>query len=285
MHPSNKQLKQFTEGQGDAEAAENIDKHISECELCEEFCQNYKLLLESLGIAENEIIPREALDLADKIYRHYSLGKIVDLRPLIEDRPSSEILMAADGQKDDITESKNVTTLYSEDPEVVLRIMIDDDQKRKHLQLISEDPDLISRVMIELPDIDRRYITDEKGYASIEDQDLIDPEKIKWQIKMPDAVFELEPLKYDPDKTEYSQETVLETENQDKILIRFEGKTEGKKISLRILELDGSGDFGKIRAVISQQQSIQEAAIGPDEVITYELEDPADTIDIRLFNE
>lgn len=281
MHPSNRQLKQFIEGQSDAE----VTKHIDECELCKEFCQNYRLLLESLDKAENEIIPSKAIDLADKIYRQYSLGKIVDLRPLIEDQPSSEILLAADGQSDDTPESKKVTTLYSEDPEVVLRIILDDDQNRRHLQLISEDPDLISWVMIQLPDANRQYLTDEKGFVSIEDDELIDPEKLKWQIKMPDAVFELEPLKYDPDKTEYFQETVLETENRDKILIRFEGKTEGKKISLRILELDGTGDFGRIRAVISQHQSIQQVNIGPNEVITCELEDPADTIDIRLFNE
>lgn len=100
---------------------------------------------------------------------------------------------------------------------------------------------------------------------------------------MPDAVFSLEPMIYDPDKTEYSKELDLITDNKDRINVKFEGKTEGKRISIKILELDGKKDYGELKITFVQQGKYITKKISQDRSIIFELSDPDAEINIRLF--
>ena len=84
---------------------------------------------------------------------------------------------------------------------------------------------------------------------------------MRWQVKLPDAVFDLEPLLYDPDRALYTDGTVLESPDGDRVQVLLEGKTEGKLITIRVLELDGSPDYEPIRVVVTQQKSSRVAAI------------------------
>ena len=100
---------------------------------------------------------------------------------------------------------------------------------------------------------------------------------------MPGVIFDLEPLAYDPNSVEYSKETIIETENRDKIQVTFAGKTEGKQITLRVLELDGNKEFGNIKVIVSQEILRKSFATRPDESITFNIAEPGNAIGIRIF--
>jgi hypothetical protein len=161
--------------------------------------------------------------------------------------------------------------------------MRDFDRGHDYLQLISDDPALSSHIMVQIPQLQKEFITDENGRAEIDASVLDKPDQLSWQIRMPDAVFSLEPLVYDPNKTEYSKDIVLTTEKQDKIKVTFEGKTEGKQISIRILELDGRTDFGVVRVSVSQHHASLFKDVKRNESLSFDLVDATDEIKIRLF--
>ncbi len=283
MHPSGKELKRFIENRLDELSARRIKEHLKQCEFCREFVENYRLFGQSLDDAAEESIPPEALQLADRLYSDALAGRIISLEPLFSKASEPKLHLAADGEKEFRPRVQNLTTLYSENPEVIMRVMRDLDSGEDYLQLISDDPAFSAHVMVQVPELKRELITDDSGQAMLESGFLEVPEKLTWQIKMPEAVFSLEPLVYDPNKTEYAKDIVLETERQDKIKVTFEGKTEGKQISIRILELDGKTDFGQVKVSVSQRHASAFKDIKRDESLSFDLVDTKDVIKVRLY--
>jgi hypothetical protein len=282
MHPSRDELRRFVDNELEEPLTTTVRDHIEQCVFCYNYVENQRLLLESLKQAEKGAMPLKALKLADRLYETALAGRMVSLKPLLpKDTPL--LRLAADGDKEFRPQVENITTLCSENPEIVLRIMRDFDRGHDYLQLISDDPALSSHIMVQIPQLQKEFITDENGRAEIDASVLDKPDQLSWQIRMPDAVFSLEPLVYDPNKTEYSKDIVLTTEKQDKIKVTFEGKTEGKQISIRILELDGKTDFGVVRVSVSQHHASLFKDVKRNESLSFDLVDATDEIKIRLF--
>jgi hypothetical protein len=282
MHPSRDELRRFVDNELEEPLTTTVRDHIEQCVFCYNYVENQRLLLESLKQAEKGAMPLKALKLADRLYETALAGRMVSLKPLLpKDTPL--LRLAADGDKEFRPQVENITTLCSENPEIVLRIMRDFDRGHDYLQLISDDPALSSHIMVQIPQLQKEFITDENGRAEIDASVLDKPDQLSWQIRMPDAVFSLEPLVYDPNKTEYSKDIVLTTEKQDKIKVTFEGKTEGKQISIRILELDGRTDFGVVRVSVSQHHASLFKDVKRNESLSFDLVDATDEIKIRLF--
>ena len=283
MHPSAKELRRFIEKRLDEPSAGRVKEHLGECEFCREFCDSYQLFLDSISRASKEGLPTKALQLADRLYHDALAGKIIFLEPLLSEVSAPPLRLAADGEKEFAPHVQNLTTLCSEIPEIILRVMRDLDKGQDYLQLISDDPALSTRVMVQIPELKREFITDDNGQATLESGLPDAPEKLTWQIKMPEAVFSLQPLVYDPDKTEYAKDIILETERKDKIKVTFEGKTEGKQISICILQLDGRIDFGPVKVSVSQQNVSVLKDVKCNELLYFDLIDANDKINIRLF--
>lgn len=283
MHLSKEKLKLLIDNRLDTTEIVEIEKHLKACEFCQEFVDNYKLLMNCLEKTANIELPQEAITLAEKLYHDAIKGKIIPLSILEPRENERSLQLAADGKQKVSPRVMNLTTLYSENPEIVLRVMHDEDKGEDYLHLISDDPSLSSNVMVQIPELDRQFITDDDGRAVIKNIELERFEHLKWQIKMPDAVFSLEPLIYDPDKTEYSKDIILTTDNNDRIKVTFEGKTEGKQIAIEILELDGSIDFGKVRVIVCHDESLSLKEAVLHKPVTFSLKDSQEKINIRLF--
>lgn len=283
MHFSKKEIELYARNElFDNKKQILIEKHLEECEFCREYFDNYLLYIESLKLAETEPLPLEAEVLADKLYRTSWRNKVIDLIPLVK-QTEHVFYLAAEGESEKQPEITSLATFYSEDPELVLRVMRDNEQKRDYLQLIGEDMELISHALIQIPEIDCELVTDNTGRADLEKPLSGDITRLKWKVKMPEAVFELEPFKYEPDKTEYQEEIFLETEHRDKIKITFEGKTEGKQISIRILELEGRDDFESVKVYIRQNDLAVIKTTSPASPVSFVLPDLKETIKIRLY--
>ena len=279
LHPPRERLIAFVEKRLEQAEVESIRQHLEDCEFCREFSDDYRMLHESLRAAEQEELPPEAQTLANRLYHAALAGRVIPLKILGPGADGHELPLAADGEQQAKPSPDRALTLYSEDPEIVLRIMSGPQPDDNYLQLISEDAGLVSQVLIRAPQLDREFVTDEQGRAELGSPPPVLTDDLKWQIKMPDAVFDLEPLAYDPEKTEYSRQIVLATDKQDKIEVTLEGKTEGKKLSLRIIALEGRTDIGRVTVVIDRQRS----DIASGDPAVFDLVDPDRTISIRLF--
>jgi len=285
MHPSREELIAYLDGNlTDPARREDISRHVEVCEFCGDFCRRYGLLTEPDDLALDKSLPEKLRQLRDSIYEAALGSSVIDLKPLSADgqRPTVSYL-AADGTPEKRPSVQNLATLFSEDPEVVLRVMRDSAGKSNYLQVMAEDTRLSAHVMVRLPELKREFITDASGRAEIDlapDQAF---EKLKWQIKMPEAVFSLEPLKYDPDRIEYTRETALETDRHDRIEFRLEGMTEGKRLLIKVVQLDGRTDFGPLRVTVTQGDTAHVTSVEPGETVEIGPIDPDNTIDIRLY--
>ncbi len=292
VHPEKTKLKSFVEGKLQNNEFEAVKSHVDNCEFCHEFCEDYKMLLESINWSWSEEIPESAWAFANKLQNVPKARKVIDLRKLIESAidivsaitPTPELALAADGSKqDEIHLPRCIATYYSEEPNIILRVMSYPEQKDKYIQLASEDPSLSSNVILQLPDLNLDILTDQEGRATIQEGVIQDFADLKWQVKLPDAEFGLSPLKYDPNETMYSSETVLETNRKDKIKVKFEGKVEGKLITIEVLQLEGKSEFGSVKVAVSQEtlSEVQETSHGKP--ISFQNLDVKKPINIKIF--
>lgn len=284
MHPTKQELELYADGLvDDPKRRKEIQAHIETCEFCRENLDNYNLARKTLGDISQQELPVKALALADKLYRQAFAGQVILLETLAVERTDQPLLLAADGEEKYTPDTVSLATFYSEEPELVLRIMRDNREKHDYLQLIGDSPQAGANVLVQIPDSDMEFFTDSEGTARIADLDMNKLEEYNWQVRMPDAVFDLEPMQYDPEKIEYSREITLETEKKDKIIVAFEGKTEGKQISIRILELEGKSDFEHIRVAISQEGRTDMKSVDKDGRISFNMADLKAPINIRLY--
>ena len=284
VHPTRERLIAFIEGQLEEPETGKLSGHLDDCEFCREFLDDYRLLQESLAMAEQEELPEAVRELTERLYRETLLGCVVSLEPLAAEAGLPTRALAADRETEEAASHDPGITLYSEDPEIILRLMSGPRPDDNYVQLISDDSALVSHVLVQAPQLGREFLTDARGRAELGAAPLELTDDIKWQIKMPDAVFDLEPLVYDPDKPEHSEQVTLETDRQDKLEVTFERLTEGRKITLRLLELDGKQDFGEVKVVVATEQTSRLDQIGIGSSATFVLDDAEATVNIRLFS-
>lgn len=283
MHPSRDDLIANIDDQlTDRSRREEISRHVEACEFCAEFCRSYRALTETPESVPAESLPEDLIRLRDSLYESALRSVVVDLKLLTSGRPSVSYL-AADGPSEKQPAVRKIATLYSEDPEVVVQVMRNTAKGYDYLQVQAEDARLAAHVMVQLPELGREFVTNADGRAEIDLGSAANLEQLKWQIKMPEAVFALEPLAYDPNKIEYTKEMTLQTDRHDRIEIRFEGHTEGKQLSIRVVELDGRSDFGPVKVVVTQKTKSDVMSAAPGVPVQVGPIDPDTIIDIRLY--
>ncbi len=262
---------------------EAIKEHLDSCELCSKLYNNLVEWKRQLQITEKEKMPARAAALADKLFATAMRGILIRLSSISAKSGTPPDLLAADGDRPSDLPLQDVSTFISESPEIVLRVIRAGGGEPDKIQLITEDRALSSNVLVQAPELDCEFLTDLEGCAELSAPGVNTYDAVKWQIKLPDAVFSLEPLDYDPDKTESVLETVLESDQHDRIKVRMEQKAEGKLLQIEILELNGSEDFGDVNVVITHGGELAKNTGTPNQAITFTLPDKNAGIGIRLF--
>ena len=98
-----------------------ISTHLEKCEFCREFCDNYRLYCKSIEKASREEIPEKFKKLADRLFAASFRRNIIYLTPF--EKSTASFSLAADGKKVPKAHVENLSTFYSDDPELVLRVM------------------------------------------------------------------------------------------------------------------------------------------------------------------
>jgi len=282
VHPSKEVLERYVDGRLDNGDARQVATHLSTCEFCRDYCDNYKLFAHALGEAETGKISSRSRDLAGRLLAKALRGREIELVRLEPDL-RSETLLAADSAPTDRPALDCLATFYSETPELVLQVMHDNAAGQDYLQLTGEDPDSIAGVLVCAVELDREFLTDRTGRATVDGAPLAGVDKLSWHLKMPDVEFTLEPLTYDPDRTEYARTITLESDRDDRIEITFERKTEGKLLRVGVLSLDGRSDFGPLRVAVTLDQTGLLSPVDAHNTAVFELPDHDAEISIRLY--
>jgi hypothetical protein len=284
VHPAKSELNLFVGNKlTDGALARTIEAHLAECEFCREYCdlrrqeQALRSDIDTMEITEKD------RRVADQIYSQALAGRVIPLNVMTAAQPFGEAHLAADGGVKSVRPTINLTTLYSEDPEMVLRVMRDSEQDIDYLQLISANPELTAHVLIQIPEIKKEYLTNDFGRAIIPRGELGVVNTLHWEIKLPDVRFNLKPVVYDPEHVESAREVTLETDQHDRILVTFVSKTAGKQILIRVLELDGQADYDCVRVSISQEQLQEMKDVTPNQIVPFTIIDPNQGINIRLY--
>jgi len=284
VHPSRPELYEFALRGPAVDGLTRIAEHVAGCEECRAVVDAHRRLLAFERAAENETLPDRAHDLADQLFSAALRGAAIELRPLaIERPPEDQWQLAADGEPRPGPAIQNLATFYSENPELVLQVMRDSTAGADYVQVVADNQEDAAHLMVRLPDLDREFVTDATGRAELEGVDLHDVGSLKWQLKMPDAVFSLEPLTFDPNHIEYEEQVTLESERNDRIRISLQGKPDSKLIRIEVLEIGGQTDFGSVRVAISQGSESEVSPARANRQVTFVLRDSGDAIEIRLF--
>jgi len=278
MHPSKDDLRALVDGRLDKIAdIESVRKHVNSCEFCTEFCDAYRSYIQAETVSDSEFA-----DAAAKIVgREYTGGNVIELSLLRKSETTGTTRMAADSEKP--RGDRLIATFASEDPDMILRLKRSADEQSDYFQLVAADPKQVANVLIRIPELNWEIITDSMGRGTIEEPFKDDPAGLKWQIVLPNAEFDLEPVSYDPDRTEYSEKLELTTEKDDCIWVLFEGKTEGHQITLWIDRLNGKTDFTEARVVVSCGELVQQTTAMQNSAVTFELPELSEGLKVRVF--
>jgi len=283
MHPNRDILKRYAALQMNESGIADVEKHLENCELCREFCDYYKSLVDSMKVEASAVLSQEAIDLRVRLFSDSVSLKIINLAPLTKPAVQSEHRIAADTPEKAPKYDFSLATLCSENPEAVLRLMHDPESGKDYLHLISDDERLSSGALVCVPEVGAEFLTDQSGRALIDRELPGDYNQLHWQIRIPDAVFALEPLKHDLDSPESCREIKLQTALDDEVAVKLEGTHTSLQIAIRIVKLAGKTDFGHLKVVVSQKTSTSLAEALPERSTLFNLTDPDDAIAIRLY--
>ncbi len=278
MHPSDHELIRYARlSSGERIALGQLSQHLSQCDACRE---EVALIEDWLAAATAQGDPEHSV-FEDLVIRLLRKSSHIALRPLDMSIPMpAQYSLAADGVTPVMAGLKHRATLYSEDPEVILRVMHDPATRRDFLQLTAEDPSLTNHVYIHLAEPPMEFLTNELGVAEMPTAALENPEALLWRLQLPDASFTLKPL----ESIGAAEETVIDLPEGDRVAIRFMQDASGISLRVRPLRIHGQDASERLRVVVCQSGGRWQAVDSrtPGECVAANLS--ADSpIEIRLF--
>jgi len=284
-HPSHDDLIRFAHLPVDERVSMPlVAAHVLECGVCaDEMAAIGEWLAELERSTVSGTLPLSGMA-ASILTRAAQLMRTIVLVPL-ETSPIaiSPPALAADGASQPSPGWTHRATLYSEIPELVMRVMHDAATNRDFLHLSGADPELTRHVMIHLVEPSLDFLTNENGIAEVEAGAIVDPGSVSWQLRLPDATFHLSTLELGQEQVPGSG-TVLETPDGNRVEARMVDQHGGILLSVRPLAIGGMTEFARVQIVVSQvggRWRIGEAASSHESVSAQVA--AGEPIEIRLF--
>lgn len=280
-HPSDYDLVRYARLTPDGRAGvPELTAHLADCPHC---ADELAIIEEWLAppVAASVPLPplaRLLLQTLRSVPRHVALAPLA-----IATTPATPMALAADGSPTAELGWKHRATLFSENPELVLRVMHDPQGNRDILHLSGADTAHARHVYIHLDNPDRDFLTDERGIAEVSGGLEGDPVGIHWQVRLPDATFTLSPLEW-RNRSSDGRGQVLESPDGNRVEAILRDAGDGVTLQIRPLEIGGQTEFEHVRIVVSQMGGhwrVGESSSRHEPVSTQVVGDQP--IEIRLF--
>ncbi len=282
MHPTRREIERTILGLASDEDQSRIAGHLGECLICREIAEQFREFQATIPTASKEDLTA-ARQVANDLYREACRGQIVSLTPLRTISAREELCFAADGKPAHPSEIEELATLVSDANDLVLRLMRDHAASQDFLQLVADDYSDIAHTLVQIPSLKQEFVTDDKGRADLPPAGETPWDSADWQIKMPDAVFDLKPLDFTPDQPDYSHAVELDTDQADRIRVTFEGRSDSSSIVIEVLELQGETDLAPMRAIVIVGRHGHSAPTVTGQPVSLDLPDSDTPITIRLY--
>lgn len=249
MHPSELELINFARTTAaERDPRDPVTAHLATCEVCRD---QVSLMEAWLAAAGNQSFGTPARSPFEEAVLRL-LRRPASVIPLtildMPQRVGAGHSLAADGVAVPQAGLQHRATLYSEEPEVILRIMHDPATQRDVLQLTADDPALSEHVFIRYGEPPIDVLTNERGIAEIPAKSIEDPTALSWRVQLPDASFTLKAL----DAPRLPDETVIDLPDGDRIAVAALSDTSGLSLRVRPIRIHGQEQIGRFRAVVCQ---------------------------------
>lgn len=281
MHPTDLDLLRFARLLAQKrDPSDPVAMHVTGCDECrEEFLLMEEWLADTNTQTPGQPVRSQFEETVLRLLRRRTSN--LSLTPMDMPKESGAgYSLAADGVATPPAGLQHRATLYSEDPEVILRVMHDPVTGRDMLQLTANDSSLTKHVYVHLSDPPAEFLTDEWGRAEIPAQSLGDPASQSWRLQLPDASFMLKPL----EQSNAASETVIDLPDGDSVAVTFLADAKGLSLRVRPLRIHGQESIERVRVVVCQSggrwQAVDTRA--PGECVAANLTSDS-PIEIRLF--
>lgn len=277
MHPSRDELSRFVFSTRAGQPADaSVRAHVQLCEFCREYCDNLAEFLQ-----EEERAYQSTISVDEMVSRlAQTPARIIPLSRL-DDADYREQLLAADSGGANTLSARSI--LVSETQDLVLTIASDPAGQSAQLQITTAEASAAAFLLLEAPEIGRSFVTDANGRVEIERSILRDPARLKWQIRLPDAVFNLERISANPDLVRASAETELTTPQGDVVRVWLSDHPDGLSVAVRVVALHGRHDFKRARVMLTQPGLALIDEQTADGTSLFGALDSAQAISLRVF--
>lgn len=281
MHPTDLELIRFARmPDGERDLRDPVALHLVGCDDCREELAIMVEWLANTDVRDMSDPARSRFeDTVIRLFRQRTT--VIAFAPFaMPETASHPHSLAADGVTPPAAGLQHRATLYSEDPEVILRVMHDPKTLRDVLQLTADDPALTSHVYIRLTDPPMEFFTNERGIAEAPARSLEDPSTRSWRLQLPDASFMLKPL----EQSTAARETVIDLPDGDSVAITVLPDSKGLSLRVRPMRIHGHETIERVRVVVCQSGGRWQAVDTrtPGECVAANLSSDS-PIEIRLF--
>lgn len=288
MHPSEVELIIYADAApAERERMAMVAAHLQDCRSCRERLERLAAWREGVADSVSHGLPAQAVSLANNVYRDALVAaRIVPLVLMPFQQEEQAGRLAADGGPTPVapTGLRHLATLYSEKPEIVLRVMRDAQTQEDTLHLLGKDPALVRNVLVHIVDPPMDFVTDQHGVVNLGRGRLDDPASLQWQVRLPDATFQLTPLEHPSAVSGASQEFELAAEGGNRVGVTVDRAAEGMILRLRMIAVGGRENPERVRLVVTQGQTERRIVEthGSEPCVVARLSAAA-PIDIRIF--
>ncbi len=284
IHPARKLLEALADNElSPTEGSGEVRGHLEVCEFCREYFEEYRAHSKAVRELMDAPLSERMTNFLSRLAREDRRGLVVNLSVLPVETVAPPKYLAADSPTAERLENLSIATLYSENPEIILKMMRNQSDGSRYLQLIAESIELTANVLVCAPEIGAAIATDADGRATLPEAVTDNPSSLQWQVRLPDASFDLQPLIYAPDKIEYLRETVLESDRGDRIKVTFIAKTVGKQVEIELLQLDGQENFDRVRILLVEDRRFELQSLVTGQRVLFTLPERTSSINLRIF--
>lgn len=175
-HPHIEELRLYisTADSVSRETAERIEGHLAECAFCRDVVVELRHFTQ---IRQQEVNQHRVHEESEKLLDRILKGKRTQRRTIqLQPRPGSEekpavsngrMVLAAASEEEDVPMLSAISTLYSADESVLLRILLDHEHSEYALYVLAEKKEHSAHVLIESPLSETPVMTDEDGICRL----------------------------------------------------------------------------------------------------------------------
>ena len=284
--PKEEKIEHYLLGSVSENQRLQIESHLYKCAKCQEILSELEAYYEILSKEMQKPIPVWLRERVEQTISPKRLSFV--LRPILykeefgDDRQATYLLAARTRQEPE-GKLAHLTTLSSENDEIILRMMRDNLTGNTVLFVISESPEYYQNVLLKLSGVDQEFMTDANGRADLGNTELPDLPELKISVTVADDVFKLTALDSKIHKKDRPQEFILTGPSGDRLKFTLKQKDHATLLQIQILEIGGKAEYGALMIAVNRKGGEYELSQVSEGTALFQGFSKDDELEVRIF--